>query len=134
MAGLTIVGVAVVLVQYGGDDATVTPALSVGPMANTLAPEDALIDPIVVLPGAVVVPSNSVAVLPFQNLGPDRASADATENFHLDILNRLATIPGLYVPVQASVAPYAASGYSISEIASQLGVRGIVEGSVRRRQ
>ena len=132
MAGLTIVGVAVVLVQYGGDEITETPTLSTGQMADTLAPEDALADPIVVLPGAVVVPSNSVAVLPFQDRGSDPASADTTEKLHVEILSQLAAMPSLYVPVLASVMPYAAGGYSITEIASQLGVRGIVEGTVRQ--
>jgi TolB-like protein len=132
MAGLTIVGAAVVLVQYGGDEIIVAPALSTGQMADTLAPEDALADPIVVLPGAVVVPSNSVAVLPFQNLGSDPASATTAEILHAEILGQLATMPSLYVPIQASVMPYSVGAYSVTEIASQLGVRGIVEGSVRQ--
>ncbi len=132
MAGLTIVGVAVVLVQYGGDEITEAPTLSTGQMADTLAPEDAFADPIVVLPGAVVVPSNSVAVLPFQDLGSDPNSVNTTKNLHVEILSQLAAMPNLYVPVQASVMPYAAGGYSITEVASQLGVRGIVEGSVRQ--
>ncbi len=53
MAALIVVGVAVTLVYSGGAEQTVTPALSTGQMAETLAPKDALVDPVVVLPGGV---------------------------------------------------------------------------------
>lgn len=55
MAALIVVGVAVILVFSGGSEQTVTPALSTGQMAETLAPEDALVDPVVVLPGGVSI-------------------------------------------------------------------------------
>ena len=71
-----------------------------------------------------------VVVLPFENLGPpDEAyfAAGMTE----EITNRLATISGLGVISRTSATQYDRSGKTMRQIAEDLGVDFVVEGTVR---
>jgi serine/threonine protein kinase/Flp pilus assembly protein TadD len=71
-----------------------------------------------------------VAVLPFKNLGPaedEYFAAGITE----EIISRLAKIEGLGVISRTSAFKYQETDKSIGEIASELGVEYVLEGSVR---
>lgn len=74
---------------------------------------------------------NSVAVLPLENLSPNPDDAYFAAGIHEEILNYLAKIRDLSVIARTSVKRYAGSDKSIAEIAAELGVGTIMEGSVR---
>ena len=81
-------------------------------------------------PQPAVLP-NSVAVLPLQNLSPDPNNAYFAAGIHEEILNQLAKLSNLNVISRTSVARYADSGMSIPQIAAELNVQTVMEGSVR---
>jgi len=74
---------------------------------------------------------NSVAVLPFQNLSLDPENAFFAEGIHEEVLNQLAKLSNLRVISRTSVVRFQDSDLSIPEIAGQLNVRTVLEGSVR---
>jgi len=74
----------------------------------------------------------SVAVLPFANLSADPEQEFFTDGIMEDILTRLAGVSGLRVISRTSVMRYKDTDLSLPEIAAQLGVSHVLEGSVRR--
>jgi len=74
----------------------------------------------------------SIAVLPFENLSEDKANAYFADGIQEEILTRLSRIGDLKVISRTSTQRFKNSPDSISQIASQLGVANIVEGSVRK--
>ena len=74
---------------------------------------------------------NSIAVLPFENLSPDPDNAYFAAGVHEELLHRLAAINDLSVISRTSVVRYEDSDLSIPEIADELNVQTIMEGSVR---
>ena len=80
---------------------------------------------------AVVIPK-SVAVLPFQNLSADPDNAYFGDAIQEEILTRLASIEELKVISRTSTQNYESKPRNLPEIAKQLGVANILEGSVQR--
>jgi TolB-like protein/Tfp pilus assembly protein PilF/predicted Ser/Thr protein kinase len=80
---------------------------------------------------AVIIPK-SVAVLPFENLSRDSDNAYFAEGIHEEILTRLAGIAGLKVISRTSTQQYQSKPKNLREIAKQLGVENILEGSVQK--
>src|SRR5437660_1370765 len=80
---------------------------------------------------AVIIPK-SVAVLPFENLSWDSDNAYFAEGIHEEILTRLASIAGLKVISRTSTQQYQSKPKNLREIAKQLGVANILEGSVQK--
>src|SRR5207237_1805515 len=76
--------------------------------------------------------TNGVAVLPFENLSPDPENAYFAEGIHEEILTRLAGIAGLKVISRTSTQQYQSKPKNLREIAKQLGVANILEGSVQK--
>ncbi|HMC27276.1 MAG TPA: protein kinase, partial [Verrucomicrobiae bacterium] len=78
-------------------------------------------------------PGKSIAVLPFENLSKDEENAFFAGGVQDEILTDLAKIADLKVISRTSVMQYK-SGITrnLKEIAQQLGVSNVVEGSVRR--
>jgi len=74
----------------------------------------------------------SIAVLPFQNLSPNPENAFFTDGMTEDILTQLAKIRDLKVISRTSVMRYKGSQKPLREIAAELGVATVLEGSVRR--
>jgi serine/threonine-protein kinase len=79
------------------------------------------------------IPYKSIAVLPFQNLSADPENAFFTDAMQDEILNHLAKIADLKVISRTSVMQYT-SGVkrNLRQIANELGVAHVVEGSVQR--
>lgn len=75
---------------------------------------------------------NSIAVLPFANMSTDDDNTFFTEGMHEDVLNKLAGIKELKVIARTSVMPYADYKGSLDTLGLKLGVKFILEGSVRR--
>ena len=78
------------------------------------------------------VSEKSVAVLPFENLSDDKANAYFAEGIQDEILTRLAKIGALKVISRTSTQHYASSPDNLPEIAKQLGVANILEGTVQK--
>jgi adenylate cyclase len=78
------------------------------------------------------VPEKSIAVLPFENLSRDPDNAYFTEGVQEEILTRLAKIADLKVISRTSTQHFKSSPDNLPQIAKQLGVANILEGSVQR--
>ena len=74
---------------------------------------------------------NSVAVLPFDNLSPNPDDAYFAAGLHDELLNQLSKLRNLSVISRTSVMRYADTDLSIPEIAGELNVGTVMEGSVR---
>jgi TolB-like protein len=74
----------------------------------------------------------SIAVLPFANLSDDKSNEFFAEGIQDEILTRLAKIGALKVISRTSTQHYASSPNNLPEIAKQLGVANILEGSVQK--
>jgi TolB-like protein/class 3 adenylate cyclase/Flp pilus assembly protein TadD len=78
-------------------------------------------------------PEKSIAVLPFENLSEEKANAFFTDGVQDEILTDLAKIAELKVISRTSVMQYkTGAARNLREIAQQLGVAHLVEGSVQR--
>src|SRR5262249_29995010 len=74
----------------------------------------------------------SIAVLPFENLSEDKANAYFADGIQEEILTRLAKIADLKVISRTSTQRYQSKPGNLSEIAKQVGVANILEGSVQK--
>src|SRR5512132_2671463 len=74
----------------------------------------------------------SVAVLPFQNLSSDPENAYFADGIQEEVLTRLDKIADLKVISRASTQQYQSEPGNLAEIAKQLGVANILEGSVQK--
>jgi TolB-like protein/class 3 adenylate cyclase/cytochrome c-type biogenesis protein CcmH/NrfG len=74
----------------------------------------------------------SIAVMPFANLSHDPDNAYFAEGIQEEILTRLAKIADLKVISRTSTQHYKSAPENLSEIAKQLGVANILEGSVQK--
>ncbi len=74
---------------------------------------------------------NSVAVLPFENLSPNADDEYFAAGIHEETLNRLAKLANLSVISRTSVLRYRDSDLTVPQIAAELNVGTIMEGSVR---
>jgi serine/threonine protein kinase len=79
-----------------------------------------------------VVPEKSIAVLPFQNLSGDPDNAYFANGVQEEILTRLASIADLKVISRTSTQQYQSKPTNLREIAKQLRVANILEGSVQK--
>jgi TolB-like protein/Tfp pilus assembly protein PilF len=77
-------------------------------------------------------PQKSIAVLPFENLSHDPDNAYFAEGMQDEILTRLSKIADLKVVSRTSTQKYRSAPENLREIAKQLGVANIVEGSVQK--
>lgn len=76
--------------------------------------------------------ANSIAVLPFENLGGRAEDEYLGRGLAEDILHRLASTKGLQVASRTASFDLDAKDLEISAIASRLGVKSVLEGSVRK--
>jgi eukaryotic-like serine/threonine-protein kinase len=83
---------------------------------------------------ATSLPSDkSIAVLPLQNLSEDKQNAFFADGVQDELLSNLSKIKDLKVISRTSVMKYkSGTKRNLKEIAQQLGVSNVVEGSVRR--
>jgi len=76
--------------------------------------------------------TNGIAVLPFENLSGDPDNAYFANGIQEEILTRLASIANLKVISRTSTQHYQNKPRNLAEIAKQLGVANILEGSVQK--
>src|SRR5215813_8234037 len=80
----------------------------------------------------LAVPEKSIAVLPFENRSEDKANAYFADGIQDEILTRLSKIADLRVISRTSTQHYKSAPENLRDIASQLGVAHILEGSVQK--
>src|SRR5204862_1516300 len=78
------------------------------------------------------ISSKSIAVLPFDNLSSDKENAYFASGIQDEIITRLAKIADLKVISRTSTQQYQNKPGNLAEIAKQLGVANILEGSVQK--
>jgi TolB-like protein/Tfp pilus assembly protein PilF len=81
---------------------------------------------------ATALPAKSIAVLPFDNLSRDPDNAFFAEGVQDEILTRLAKVADLKVIARTSTQKFKSSPENLSEVAKELGVLNILEGSVQK--
>jgi eukaryotic-like serine/threonine-protein kinase len=74
----------------------------------------------------------SIAVLPFENLSEEKSNAYFADGIQDEILTRLSKIADLKVISRTSTQRYKKTSRKLSEIANQLGVANLLEGSVQK--
>ncbi|HMC25278.1 MAG TPA: protein kinase [Candidatus Udaeobacter sp.] len=74
----------------------------------------------------------SIAVLPFENLSEEKSNAYFADGIQDEILTRLSKIADLKVISRTSTQRYKNTSQKVSEIANQLGVANLLEGSVQK--
>ena len=75
---------------------------------------------------------NSVAVLPFTNLGPGDDQDYLSDGLSEELMTRLAAVPGLKVVGRTSSFAFKDRSDNVRKVARRLGVEYVVDGSVRR--
>ena len=82
---------------------------------------------------AAEIESKSIAVLPFENLSEEKANAYFADGIQDEILTRLSKIADLKVISRTSTQRYKSAPENLPEIAKELGVAHILEGSVQKQ-
>src|SRR6059036_1148385 len=80
----------------------------------------------------LAAPEKSIAVLPFENRSEDKANAYFADGIQDEILTRLSKIADLKVISRTSTQHYKSAPENLPEIAKELGVAHILEGSVQK--
>ena len=84
-------------------------------------------------PSAPPISDRSIAVLPFVNMSNSKASEYLGDGLAEEITNLLTRLPDLEVASRTSAFNLRGSDQSVTDIARALGVRYILEGSIRRQ-
>src|SRR5206468_13030174 len=83
-------------------------------------------------PIAPTIPQKSIAVLPFESLSEEKSNAYFAEGVQDEILTRLAKVADLKVIARTSTQRVKSAPANLPDIAKQLGVANILEGSVQK--
>jgi adenylate cyclase len=116
IAGLAIIAATVVFVQH----------VSLRP-PNTTASIPPAQSPALPLPD-----KPSIAVLPFTNMSGDREQEYFSDGITDDLTTALSRLPDLFVIARTSAFTYKGKAVKVQEVSRQLGVKYILEGSVRK--
>jgi serine/threonine-protein kinase len=96
---------------------------------STRRPDDAEVLPLVSPPPAGVL---RIAVLPFADLSPDGGQAHVCAGLGEELVAALSAVGSLRVTAPSSVARVLRLGRDLPSLASRLGIRLLIEGSLRR--
>jgi TolB-like protein/DNA-binding winged helix-turn-helix (wHTH) protein/predicted Zn-dependent protease len=116
LAGLAIIIGTIVLVQNISLQSPRTPASLPPPQGRALALPD----------------KPSIAVLPFINMSGDRDQEYFSDGITDDLITDLSRLPGLFVIARESSFTYKGKPAKLQDVGSELGVRYVLEGSVRK--
>ena len=84
------------------------------------------------MPDAAALPQPSLVVLPFVDLSADRRDSHFADGITEDLITELARNRWLSVIARNSAFTYRSQPVDVKQISHQLGVRYVLEGSVRR--
>ena len=76
----------------------------------------------------------SIAVLPFENLSDDPKQEYISDGLTDDLITDLSKISGLHVISRDATSIYKGTPVNIQKVASELGVRYVLEGSIRKAE
>ena len=99
--------------------------------SDSTAPDSAAANARIATP-APPIDSKSIAVLPFENLSSDKENAFFAQGIQDEIITTLSKISGLRVISRTSTARYKSAPENLPEIARELRVANILEGSVQK--
>jgi Predicted integral membrane protein len=116
IAVVAIVAAALFVIRVNRREITSASARNVAPSASALTP----------------LPEKSIAVLPLENLSHDPDNVYFAEGMQDEILARLSKIADLKVISRTSTQKYKSAPDNLREIAKQLGVGNVLEGSVQK--
>jgi TolB-like protein len=131
MDRMIIAALALALVYFGVDKFVLAPAREAAAVAS-VRQETLAETPATKSAAAVPASAKSIAVLPFENLSEDKANGYFADGIQDQILTGLAKIGDLKVISRTSTQKYASRPENLSQIAKELGVAHILEGSVQR--
>ncbi len=98
-----------------------------------LQPWQATVEPASVERMAYPLPDKpSIAVLPFTNMSDDPAQEYFADGMTEDLITDLSKVSGLFVIARNSSFSYKGQAVQVRQVAEELGVRYVLEGSVRR--
>lgn len=84
-------------------------------------------------PPALELPDKpSIAVLPFANMSEDPKQEYFSDGMTEDLITDLSKLPGLFVIARNSTFTYKGKAVKVQQVARELGVRYVLEGSVRK--
>ena len=83
-------------------------------------------------PAAPAISEKSIAVLPFTDMSEKKDQEYFADGMAEEVINLLAKVPELYVPARTSSFYFKGKPTKISDIAHELGVAHVLEGSVRK--
>jgi TolB-like protein len=83
-------------------------------------------------PALAAESNSSIAVLPFVNMSDDAANEYFSDGLSEEILNLLTKVPGLKVIARTSSFAFKGKNQDLREVGEALGVRHVLEGSVRK--
>jgi adenylate cyclase len=96
---------------------------SEGPAVGPLSPQN---------PPPPLPDKPSIAVLPFTNLSSDREQEYFSDGITDDLITALSRLPGLFVIARSSTFTYKGMAVKVQDVGRELGVRYVLEGSVRK--
>ncbi len=137
----TIIGLLVIALGYFVYESRFNPQPMVTTIADTAIVDSTTTDDLSTQTATQTDPTNevnlesdttSIAVLPFVNMSSDPANEYFSDGISEELLNLLAKIPKLQVTSRSSAFSYKGKDINISEVAKVLGVKNILEGSVRK--
>jgi len=101
-------------------------------LVRTLAAPSSSVREIETRPGPVIPDKPSIAVLPFQSMSDDPEQQYFADGVVEEIITALSRFSGLFVIARNSSFTYKGRSVDIKQVGSELGVRYVLEGSVRR--
>ena len=78
------------------------------------------------------IPTNSIAVLPFVNMSDDESNEYFSDGISEQLLDELSRVPDLHVAARTSAFYYKGRNDPMQKMGRELGVRTLLEGSVRK--
>ena len=125
LALCALIGVAIVAIIF-------TPALLKSLHKPAANPSPAPASPGTAGTTVSAIPENSIAVLPFENLSSDKDNAFFARGIQDEIITALSKISGLRVISRTSTVQYQSAPANLPQIARQLRVANVLEGSVQK--
>lgn len=124
-------GLLVVMVRAPAESSAEAPARDMSPALSRGSHSSAADAANSSAQSVAAVSAASVAVVPFVNLTGEAAKEYFSDGMAEELINSLSQVPGLKVPARTSSFAYKGRSVDIRQIAQDLGVATILEGSVR---
>jgi TolB-like protein len=126
--GITIGLIVVALLFIVADRFWLSPRLA----EQSAAPAVAVTEQVAIEPETSVESDHSIAVLPFVNMSDDASNEYFSDGISEELLNLLAKIPALRVISRSSAFSFKGKNPKIADVARELNVARVLEGSVRK--